>query len=97
MSMQAGTIRYGLIPVEPFNRPSEIEFEMAYQARVPSDRIRFAIKQIKRFTQCSEHMREVGLQLPAALERLDESDRRFQTRSRMAVRPTCAKGMEGES
>lgn len=47
---------------------SPMEFEMAYQARVAIDRIRF--------TWC-----EVGLQLLDALERLESVDRRFQNRT----------------
>ena len=97
MFMQPETIRQCLTPVEPGGRPSLIEFEMAYQARVSGDRIRFAIKHIERFAQCWEQMREVCLHLLDALDRLNEVDRQFQTRSRMAGHPRCANGMEGEA
>ena len=63
-------------------RPSPIEFEMAYQARVAIDRIRFAIKHTEQFAPRTDAMREVGLQLLDALERLEKVDRRFQQRSR---------------
>ena len=64
------------------SRPSAIEFEMAYQARVAIDRIKFAIKHTEQFSKPCIHMREAGLQLLDALERLESLDRRFQIRSR---------------
>jgi hypothetical protein len=67
------------------SRPSAMEFEMAYQARVAIDRIKFAIKHTEQFARLPcEAMREVGLELLDALERLEALDRRFQVRSRMA-------------
>ena len=60
-------------------------FEMAYQARVAIDRIKFAIKHAEQFAEACIHMREVGLQLLDALERLESLDRRFQIRSRIAA------------
>jgi hypothetical protein len=60
-----------------------MEFEMAYQARVAIDRIRFAIKHTERFGPHTDQMREAGLQLLDALERLESVDRRFQRRSRL--------------
>ncbi len=68
-------------------RPSAIEFEMAYQARVAIDRIRFAIKHTEQFCPRSEPVREAGLQLLDALERLEAVDRRFQERSRISQSP----------
>ena len=64
------------------SRPSPIEFEMAYQARVAIDRIRFAIKHTEQFAPHTDPIREAGLQLLDALERLEAVDRRFQQRSR---------------
>ena len=55
---------------------------MAYQARVAIDRIKFAIKHTEQFSKPCIHMREAGLQLLDALERLENLDRRFQIRSR---------------
>jgi hypothetical protein len=66
-------------------RPSAMEFEMAYQARVAIDRIKFAIKHAEQFARPCDAMREVGLELLDALERLEALDRRFQVRSRMAM------------
>ena len=72
-----------MIESEAHSRPSPMEFEMAYQARVAMDRIRFAIKHADQFSQPSEQMREASLQLLEALERLEYLDRRFQVRSRI--------------
>jgi hypothetical protein len=66
------------------SRPSAIEFEMAYQARVAIDRIKFAIKHAEQFAMPCDTMREAGMQLLDALERLEGLDRRFQARSRMS-------------
>jgi hypothetical protein len=65
--------------------PTPMEFEMAYQARVAMDRIRFAIKHNEQFGPQSEPMREAALQLLDALQRLEMVDRRFQTRCRMPL------------
>jgi hypothetical protein len=67
------------------SRPSAMEFEMAYQARIAIDRIRFAIKHAEQFGSPCEAMREVGLELLDALDRLEALDRRFQARSRTAT------------
>ena len=67
------------------SRPSAIEFEMAYQARVAIDRIKFAIKHTEQFARPCGTMREAGLELLDALERLEALDRRFQIRSRCAA------------
>ena len=67
------------------SRPSAIEFEMAYQARIAIDRIKFAIRHTEQFTKPCIHMREAGLQLLDALERLESLDRRFQIRSRCPI------------
>ena len=66
------------------SRPSALEFEMAYQARVAIDRIKFAIRHTEQFSEPCIHMREAGMQLLDALERLESLDRRFQIRSRGA-------------
>ena len=71
------------IEEEVNSRPSPVEFEMAYQARVAIDRIRFAIKHTEQFCPRSDALREAGLQLLDALDRLQQVDRRFQRRSRM--------------
>jgi hypothetical protein len=61
--------------------PTPTEFEMAYQARVAIDRIRFAIKHTEQFAPRTDELREAELQLLDALERLESVDRRFQQRS----------------
>ena len=64
------------------SRPSAIEFEMAYQARIAIDRIKFAIRHTEQFGPRTDTIREAGMQLLDALERLESVDRRFQQRSR---------------
>ena len=64
------------------SRPSPMEFEMAYQARVASERIRFAIKHTELFAAPCAQLGEANLQLLDALDRLESLDRRFQIRSR---------------
>lgn len=71
-----------IVEAEVQSRPTPTEFEMAYQARVAIDRIRFAIKHTEQFGPRTDQMREAGLQLLDALDRLQAVDRRFQTRSR---------------
>ena len=66
-------------------QPTPMEFELAYQARVAMDRIRFAIKHTEQFAPQTDQMQEAGLQLLDALERLETAERRFQERSRMAA------------
>jgi hypothetical protein len=70
--------------------PSVMEFELAYQARVAMDRIRFAIRHADQFAQCTEQMQEGSLQLLDALQRLETADRRFQERSRIGSEPRSA-------
>ena len=74
---------YSMVEARVRSTPSSAEFEMAYQARVAIDRIRFAIKHTEQFCSKSDALREAGLQLLDALDRLQEVDRRFQRRSRM--------------
>ena len=58
------------IEEEVNSRPSAIEFEMAYQARVAIDRIRFAIKHTEQFCPRSDQLREAGLSIPKRNMRL---------------------------
>ena len=78
-----------LIEAEAQSRPAPAEFEMAYQARVAIDRIRFAIKHTEQFGPSTDEMREVGLQLLDALERLESADRGFQKRLRALREARC--------
>ena len=71
-----------MIESEAHSRPSPMEFEMAYQARVAMDRIRFAIKHADQFSTPCGQMRDASMQLLEALERLELLDRSFQLRSR---------------
>jgi hypothetical protein len=73
------------IEAEVASRYTPIEFEMAYQARIAMDCIRFAIKHIEQFGPHTDQIREVGLQLLDALQRLELADRRFQVKSRVGL------------
>jgi hypothetical protein len=75
-----------LIGTEVRSRVSPAEFEMAYQARVAMDRIRFAIKHTEQFGQPCETLKEVALQLLDALQRLENADRQFQERTQSSGR-----------
>jgi len=68
------------IESEVRSRPSATEYEMAYQARVAIERIRFAITQTEQFARHSDQAREASLQLVDALDRLEAADRHFQRR-----------------
>lgn len=67
-----------MIEAEARARPSRMEFEMAYQARIAIDRIKLAVKHAEQ----PDQSREVGLLLLDALDRLQSVERRFQLRSR---------------
>ena len=64
-------------------QPTPMEFELAYQARVAMDRIRFAIKHAEQFAPQTDEMQEVGLQLLDAFARLESAERNFQRRVRL--------------
>ena len=77
---------------------SPMEFEMAYQARVAIDRIRFAIRHTPEFGYCqSGFWCEVGLQLLDALQRLESVDRRFQNRASGRATRAAAEFARGEA
>ena len=71
----------GFIEAEVRSRPSALEFELAYQARVAIDRIRFAIKATESRSH-PDQLIEAGMQLLDALDRLEGAERRFQNRWR---------------
>jgi hypothetical protein len=73
---------YSMVRASVRTESPAIDFEMAYQARVASDRIRFAIRQIDCTQDNSEQLREVSLQLLDALERLECAERHLQGASR---------------
>ena len=76
-------------------RPSPGEFEMAYQARVAINRIRFAIKATEATRERPDELREAGMQLLDALDRLEAAERRFQNRWRCPDRLSNAKANAG--
>ena len=63
------------------DRSLAIEFQLAYQARVAMDRIRYAITVIENRDTRREELRDVGLQLLDAFNRLSMAERVFQRRS----------------
>jgi hypothetical protein len=69
------------IEAEVHSRPSAAEFEMAYQARVAIDRIKFAIQHTEQFALPYGLMREASLHLLDALERLEALDRLTASRA----------------
>jgi len=77
------------------SRPSPTEFEMAYQVRIAIDRIKFAIKHADQFGKPCDAMREAGMQLLDALQRLESLDRRFQARSGIAAPRMNGNSREG--
>jgi hypothetical protein len=64
------------------SHPGPVGFEMAYQARVAIDRIRFAIRVTEINREQSEPLQDARMQLLDALERLEAAERRFQDRWR---------------
>ena len=83
------------IEADVLSRPSAIEFEMAYQARIAIDRIKFAIKHADQFGKPCDAMREAVMQLLYALQRLESLDRRFQARSGIAAPRMNGNSREG--
>ena len=71
-----------MIEAEVRSRPTVADYELAYQARVAMDRIRFAIRLIEEFTPRADQVREAGLELLDALDRLEDAERHFQQRFR---------------
>lgn len=74
-----------MIETEARSRPTGVDYELAYQVRVAIDRIRFAIKQTEQFAPHTDQMKNAGLQLLDALDRLQSAERRFQQRFRMST------------
>lgn len=72
-----------MIEAEAQVRPAAADYELAYQVRVAIDRIRFAIRQTEQFALRTDEIREAGLQLLDALDRLQSAERRFQERFRV--------------
>jgi len=73
---------FAIVEAKVRSTPSPTEFEMAYQMRVAMDCIRFAIKTAEQADHTPEQIREAGLQLLDALDRLESAERSFQIRFR---------------
>lgn len=76
---------------------TSINFEMAYQARVATDRIRFAIRQIDTMAGDAEELREANLQLLDALDRLQSAEGRFQESFRGSPNYATASSRSGDA
>ena len=74
-----------IVQADKLSRPSAVDFEMAYQVRVAIDRIKFAIRHAEQLVKPCDAMREAGMQLLDALQRLEALDRRFQVWSQIAT------------
>ena len=72
---------FSLIEVA-YGRPSGVEFELAYHARIAVDCIRFAIKATEDTSRSAEYLQEARLQLLEALDRLEAADQSFRRRFR---------------
>ncbi len=92
---------FALVEARIRSRPSPIQFEMAYQARIAMEQIRFAIKQIEKQLPGSHLVCEASLQLADALDRLQSADRHFQEQLRSlrapAARPDCENDKDSKS
>lgn len=73
---------FQVLETEMESQPSCMEYQLAYQARIATDRIRFAIKETEKFSRDFEQIREATFQLVDALDRLESADRHFQKRFR---------------
>lgn len=73
---------FSIVGAKVLSRPSPAEFEMAYQARLATERIGFAIKLSEQVRDESTEALEAGIQLLEALNCLESLDRRFQERCR---------------
>jgi hypothetical protein len=68
---------FQLLDREVQSGPAAIVFELAYQARIAIDQIKFAIRHAEQSVPLSESAREVNLQLLDALNRLQSAERHF--------------------
>ena len=59
-------------------RQTASTYELAYQARIAVERIRFAIRQTDPLAANQPVLKEVGMQLLDALDRLETAERHFQ-------------------
>lgn len=92
---------FALVEARIRSRPSPIQFEMAYQARIAMEQIRFAIKQVEKHLRGEHAASETSLQLADALERLQSADRHFQEQLRSLRAPSasadCENGKDSKS
>jgi hypothetical protein len=85
---------FDLLETEFKFESSSPAFELAYQARIAIDRIRFVIRQTESLLSQSAPGREAGLQLLDALDRLQSAESHFQRLFRKPVLPGQAVSSE---
>jgi len=71
---------FSIVEKKVISDRASMEFEMAYQMRVAGEKIRFAIKAIDEIRVGPTSAQETSLQLLDALNRLEETERRLQSR-----------------
>ncbi|HEX4227736.1 MAG TPA: hypothetical protein VHZ07_03635 [Bryobacteraceae bacterium] len=72
---------YSIVEARIRSIPSPVEYEIAYQARIAAEKIRFAITLIERVCDHTTETEEAQMQLLGALDRLDSVDRKVQERT----------------
>ena len=88
---------FSLVEGAVHRRMSPADFELAYQARVAIDRIRFAIKVAERFSNDPELLREASFQLLDALDRLESAEQNFQVKDRNRIPPASSESAVREN
>lgn len=87
MKTEFGRKVFSLVEAAVHREISPFEFEMAYQARVAIDRIRFAIKVTEQSANQPEQLQEACFQLLDALNRLKAAEESFQSIFRCGCQP----------
>ena len=86
MNQELANEVFDLLEREFKSESSSPAFELAYQARIAIDRIRFVIRQTENLLSQSAPGREAGLQLLDALDRLQSAESHFQRMFRKPIR-----------
>jgi hypothetical protein len=69
-----------IIEAKILGGPSPVEFEMAYQMRIGIEKLRFAIRAMDTIGTNPMSVQEISFQLLDALNRLEKTERHFQSR-----------------
>lgn len=83
---ETGTVQYPgqNLVLQLLRHPSPLEFEVAYPARAPIEKIIFAIEETEQIAGLSNQGQEIRLQLLHALDRLESIERRCQVPDRVS-------------